>query len=74
VFWGQGLTRVVTYEGGSWRTPITFDHGFVLVWDDPVDDSLARAGTIALYAPDGRKLYTTSLKAQQLHALFSARD
>jgi hypothetical protein len=65
---------VVTYEGGSWRTPITFDHGFVLVWDDPVDDSLARAGTIALYAPDGRKLYTTSLKAQQLHALFSARD
>jgi len=63
VFWGQGLIRVVRYEGGSWRTPITFDRGFVLVWDEPVDDSLVRAGTIAFYAPDGRKLHTTSLKA-----------
>jgi len=61
IFWGQGLTRVVAYEGAYWRTPITFDHGYVLVWDDPVEDRLAHAGTIALYAPDGHKLYTTSL-------------
>jgi hypothetical protein len=61
IFWGRGLTRVVTYEGGLWRTPFTFDHGYVLVWDDPVDDTLAHADTIALYARDGHKLYATSL-------------
>jgi hypothetical protein len=60
-FFGSGLMRVVTYEGGRWRTPISFDHGYVLVWNDPLDDAFAHAGTIGLYAPDGHKLYDTPL-------------
>jgi hypothetical protein len=60
-FFGSGLMRAVTYEGVPWRTPIAFDHGYVLVWDDPPDNAAAHAGTIALYAPDGHKLYATSL-------------
>jgi hypothetical protein len=59
-FFGAGLMRVVNYEG-VWRTPLTFDHGYVLVWDDPMDTMITGAGTLALYAPDGHKLYATSL-------------
>lgn len=60
-FIGSGLMRVITYEGGTWRTPFSFDHGYVLVWDDPLDDAIAHSQTIALYGPDGHKLYATSL-------------
>jgi hypothetical protein len=58
---GSPERRWANYDGGPWRTPISFDHGYVLVWDDPVNEALAHAGTIALYAPDGHKLYTTSV-------------
>ncbi len=59
-FFGSGLIRAVAYEGGVWRTPLSFDHGYVLVWD-ALDNAAAHAGTIGLYAPDGHKLYATSL-------------
>lgn len=60
-FFGSGLIRIATYAGSSWQTPLTFSHGYVLVWDGPADSVTAHSGTIALYAPDGHKLYTTSL-------------
>jgi hypothetical protein len=62
VFLDSGLTRITTYDSSYWKTPFTFDHGYVLVWDDPMDMMITREPALALFAPGGRKIYATSLK------------
>ncbi len=56
---GTGLTRIVPFDGGTWPT-FTFDHGYVLVWDDP-QGAIIDSGAITLYGPDGHRLYSTAL-------------